>query len=344
MFKTYIRTDSSVKIGTGHVMRCLSLAEELRASGSGVSFVCREYEESLILFIETSGYKVHRLPASISERKEIPLVLEKLEQDTASSWIVVDHYELGKEWEEAVKSPERKILVIDDFEREHVCNIALNQNLSTKSERWNGLLLPKGCVKLLGPEYALLRPKFAGHKKARVREGKLEKALVFWGGSDIDNLSDMSVLALRAMEKNRPEIDVILGKTNPNKQSFYDKFSGEDGVNIFENVTDMASMMASADIFVGASGSIVWECSRMGLPMLIGVIAENQTDIALSLEAYGSAVNMGKAETLTAKKIGAAISYLQKYPDSLKKISKKAYGLVDGRGAEKVKQCMVNYQ
>jgi UDP-2,4-diacetamido-2,4,6-trideoxy-beta-L-altropyranose hydrolase len=182
-YKILIRTDASVQIGTGHVMRCLTLADELRGRGAEVIFVCREFDGNLCGYIEEKGYIVHRLPVSDATEQgdqniEIGLKhtawlgadcqtdVEQVEEiikdlESPPDWLVVDHYALDERWEECLRSYCKKIMVIDDLaDRPHNCDLLLDQNFYENLEsRYDGLVPPQ-CKKFLGPKYALLRPEF----------------------------------------------------------------------------------------------------------------------------------------------------------------------------------------
>ena len=57
------RVDSSLKIGAGHVMRCLALADGMKDMGAEAVFVCREHEGNLSKLIAERGFRVLGLAA-----------------------------------------------------------------------------------------------------------------------------------------------------------------------------------------------------------------------------------------------------------------------------------------
>ncbi len=161
----FIRTDASINVGTGHVMRCLTLADELRQKATDIRFICREGPGNLISYIGNRGYKIHQLPGEIdieTDRKLTKEILSKYE--TKLDWLIIDRYDIDISWEHPLGKYAKKFMVIDDLaNREHDCDLLLDQNYNKNENRYNGFV-PEDCIQLLGPEYAILHPQF---QKAR---------------------------------------------------------------------------------------------------------------------------------------------------------------------------------
>lgn len=221
------RTDASLTIGTGHVTRCLTLAKALRESGAQTLFICREHEGHLCNHIEEQGFAVHRLP---SPRKGfVPddvsahaAWLGATWQEDADStvaaitslqmkpeWLIVDHYGIDQRWEERLRPLVNRIMVIDDLaDRHHDCDILLDQNLVPDLEIRYDSLIPEGCTRLLGPDYALLQPIYAElHDRIPPREGPIRRTLISFGGADSDNLTGRALEAVISLK--RQYIDVV---------------------------------------------------------------------------------------------------------------------------------------
>ena len=155
------RTDASINIGTGHVMRCLTLADELRQKGTDINFICREEPGNLVRYIENRGYKVHQLPGGIDIETDRKLTKEILSNcEIKPDGLIIDHYDIDISYESPLRDHVKKVMVIDDLaNREHDCDLLLDQNYSNNEGRYNGLVRGN-CIQLLGPEYAILRPQF----------------------------------------------------------------------------------------------------------------------------------------------------------------------------------------
>ena len=194
-----IRTDASQQIGSGHVMRCLSLADSLRDFNSTVEFITRSHESNLDKLIENKGFKVYSLPNPSKYRVQQGLnkytswlgVQQDLDadetikilKDKSPDYLIVDHYALDYKWEHKLRSCTKKIMVIDDLaNRTHDCDVLLDQNYVLDQEgRYHKLLSPN-VIQLLGPKYALLRKEFEGISKDRQQSHETIKSVfIFFG-------------------------------------------------------------------------------------------------------------------------------------------------------------------
>ena len=232
-----IRVDSSQAIGSGHLMRCLTLADRLRDKGNSVSFISRQLPGNMIDFAEGKGYTTFRLPYVEAEFAALPIAthhqwlgtdwatdanqtLLALRGSAQIDWLIVDHYALDIHWEALMRPLVRRIMVIDDLaDRPHDCDLLLDQNLyEDMASRYDGRV-PEHCRKLLGPRYALLRPEFLEERqRLRARDGEVKRILMFFGGSDLCNETTKALEAWRLV--NRPDIavDVIVGGSNPHRE------------------------------------------------------------------------------------------------------------------------------
>ena len=235
MLKVVFRCDASILMGSGHVMRCLTLANELREQGADITLICRKHPGHLFDLIESSKHRLLRLPFAATsatgklahahwlgatQEEDSKQTVEALKTIERVDWLVVDHYALDVEWEAAIRSYTKHIMVIDDLaDRVHDCDVLLDQNLHrAEMETRYEKLIPPQCKKLLGPKYALLRPEF---KKARsnlkVRDGSVKRIFVFFGGSDPTNETGKALQAIQQLGRTDIAIDVVVGSTNPHQ-------------------------------------------------------------------------------------------------------------------------------
>jgi UDP-2,4-diacetamido-2,4,6-trideoxy-beta-L-altropyranose hydrolase len=352
-----IRADASVQIGAGHVMRCLTLADELRGRGAEAVFVCREFDGNLCGYIEEKGYIVHRLPVSAVQEQNIESGLkhaawlgtdwqtdarqvEEIIKDfnTPTDWLVVDHYALDERWEGYLRPYVKKIMVIDDLaDRPHDCDLLLDQNFYQNLEnRYDGLV-PFGCKKLLGPKYALLRPEFReARKNLRKRDGHVRRIMIFFGGSDPSNETAKALEAIRML--NRPDIavDVVVGSANPHKDKINELCAAMSNIAYHCQVENMAKLMADADLFIGGGGSTTWERCCLGLPGLIISTAINQNAIAVGCDQAGIGIHINKSKDISPHQIQIEIEKMFFNQTALLNVGKKAANIVDGNGADYV--------
>ncbi len=333
-----IRTDASVSIGTGHIMRTLTLAKKLKAKGRQISFISREYQGNLIDYIKEQGFNVYHLPAIKNPFPEIDAeqTIDILKQQTNTiDLIVIDHYAIDITWEKKIRPYVNKIMVIDDLaNRKHDCDILLDQNLYQNMESRYETLVPKTCKLLLGPKYALLREEFIeARKHRRKRTGKVERILIFFGGSDPTNETEKALQAIKKLDRPDIKVDVIVGKANPNKEKIKQLTETMPHVNYYCQVNNMAELMNRADLAVGAGGSTTWERCYLGLPTITVVIAENQKEITETLEIKKVIVNLGIYTEVSIETVYQAIIKAINNQQLLKDMEKNSLRIM-GKGTE----------
>lgn len=310
------RADASLDIGTGHVMRCLTLANALRNEGARCVFISREHPGNLLSLIRDQGFEALALPRESSVQPEnvekksshaawLGTSWAKDAQQTIAvlgpesiEWLVVDHYALDARWESALKGMSKKLLVIDDLaDREHDCDLLLDQNLGRISEHY-AHLVPVRCKVLIGPKFALLRPEFAESRPYSLNRRKaaaLKHLLISMGGVDKGNATALLLDSLLDCELPKDcRITVVMGPHAPwlaEVQERAERMPWPTEVRV--GVSNMASLMAESDLAIGAAGTTAWERCCIGLPTLTMVLADNQCDGATALEATGSILIIG---------------------------------------------------
>lgn len=356
--RVIFRVDSSVIMGSGHVMRCLTLADELRYLGAKVSFICRELQGNMCKFINRKGYEVFSLPyfkdfeLDILEtttwfgtdlKTEIRQMKEVLNAVQGVDWLILDHYAADIMWEKEMRPFVKNIMVIDDLaNREHDCDLLLDQNLyQNMAIRYKGLL-PKNCLELLGPEFALLRPEFREFKRlGKTRAGEINRVLVFFGGTDPTNETSKTLEAIKAIDQGfKFKVDVVVGQSNPNKEDIKRQCLELPLVTFYCQVENMAELMARADLAIGAGGVSTWERCCVGLPSLIISVAKNQVDISREAAKRGVGIYIGPSSEVSSKQIFKESLALLREPEVVNRFSKAASDLVDGLGATRVGQIL----
>lgn len=362
------RVDASLDIGTGHVMRCITLAEALREHGAECHFVCREHTGHLFDLIRQRGFPVSALPPCdpeelkaeekdkapqpvhanwlacdwVTDARQAGEILTELKPD----WLVLDHYALDSRWEVALQGLFGKLMVIDDLaDRAHVCDLLLDQNLGRKVDDYTQLV-PGHCSVLTGPQYALLRPEFAALREYSLKRrvsSSLKHLMITMGGVDQPNATGQVLEAL----KDSPlptdcRITVVMGSQAPWLSQVRDiALSMPWPTNVRVNITDMAHVMAESDLAIGAAGSTSWERCCLGLPTLLVVLADNQLSIAEALVASGAAVLLGNiSEKHFSTCLSEAITEFIGDAGALRTMSTTAARMVDGGGAEDLTRFM----
>lgn len=347
------RVDASLQMGSGHVMRCLALANQFREKGAEIIFVCREHPGHLFDLIESSKHLVLRLPfvAALAtgelahahwlggtQEEDARQSIEALKNIGHVDWLVIDHYALDVEWEAMMRSCAKHIMVIDDLaDRKHDCDVLLDQNYYRGMEGRYKNLVPPRCKNLLGPKYALLRPEFKEiRRNLKLREDIIERIFIFFGGSDPTNETRKALLAIRSLDMENILIDVVMGATNPHYEEVENLCAGMPEVKINRQVENIAELMSKADLAIGAGGSSTWERCCVGLPSLVWCIAENQLAIAKSADEIGVCVNLGKAENVTEIMAANALDDLLRNDEKRLHMKQNSLGVVDGEGVARV--------
>lgn len=333
-----IRADASVSIGSGHVMRCLALAEALKAARAKVAFVCREHEGNLCSLVQAARFPIFRLPdESATSGEDAEQTIEALGKAwSAADWIVVDHYGLDENWEKRIRRLGGRIMAIDDFTgRDHDCDLLLDQNVLPGTGSDYASRVPRSCRMLLGPQHALLRTEFARERaRLRPRDGELRRVLIFFGGSDPTNETSKALDGVLEFGRSGLAIDVVVGAANPHRDTVQRKCGTSPHASYHCQVGNMAELMAKADLSLGAGGSASWERCCLALPTIAAVLADNQARVAETLARQGALVNLGESGSLDATDYSTAIGRLDKA--ALREMSRVAGTLVDGRGADRV--------
>jgi UDP-2,4-diacetamido-2,4,6-trideoxy-beta-L-altropyranose hydrolase len=355
-----IRTDASLQIGSGHVMRCLTLADALKARGAECHFISRKHPGHLLEIIRQRGHAVTALPAGkpasaraddsvqqpahaawlgcdwSTDARRTCAILARLQPD----WLVVDHYALDQRWEEAVALHFRKLLVIDDLaDRPHRCDLLLDQNLGRQPEHY-AQWVPANCQVLTDPQYALLRPEFATLRpyslQRRQAQPALRQLLITMGGVDQPNATWQVLQTLKTCALPADcRITVVMGLTAPWLQSVRELAAQMPwSTEVVVNVTDMAQRMADSDLAIGAAGSTSWERCCLGLPTLMVVLAENQQPGAKALEAAHAARLIGAVSDIVTQLPLAACELIDSACQM--RMSLAASAITDGQGVDRI--------
>lgn len=321
MQNVVFRVDASLQIGSGHVMRCLTLAERLRSrENADILFITRDLEGNLIDLIREKGYSVAVLSRAdhsgsepltgygawltVTQKEDARETVAVLQKRSICQDLIVDSYAIDQLWEREIRPYVNRIVVIDDLaNRIHDCDILLDQNFYLdKEHRYKGLV-PSSCHCFLGPQYALLREEFYTLQKTlRVRTGALENVLVFYGGSD---LTDETSKALSAIAQSRLQayVHVIVGHRNPHREKIRRFCETHTGMSYHCQIDNIGTYMCLADVSFGAGGTTTWERCFLGLPTLVTAVADNQIKICEDCDRAGYIRFLGTADKVTKEQL-----------------------------------------
>lgn len=326
------RVDSSVEVGTGHLVRCLTVADKMNKANTEIIFLCRESNYSFQDTITSRGYQLYLLPFrpffNYKEDAQSTInVLKELEVDTC----IVDHYQIDIRWEQMLKRYVKKMVVIDDLaNREHDCDILIDHNFYMDYKARYNALVPKTCQTFLGPKYLILRDEFQQMKRSvRKRNGQVNHLLLFYGGSDPTNETEKALYALEQMSVPNIFIDVVVGKANPNRK-ILEKLCRRMNFNFHYQVNNMAELVYKSDLALGAGGVAMLERCYLGLPSLVTICADNQALGTADLEKYGAIWNLGYASEVDTSKMRESIERAIASEKEIMELSTRAMLLSDG--------------
>ena len=340
--KIVFRVDASNLIGSGHVMRCLSLAEALRSITNNIFFACLPQSGDATTLIENRGFAVYFLtpPTSIlnfnDDKGYLSWLTRSVAEDAAdficqvssADLVITDHYAIGVQWHGVIKSAFHcNIVSIDDLGRDHEADLIIDQTLGRQPELYKG----RGRV-LAGPEYALLAASFASRREDgldRVLSCDKPRVLIYMGGGDIHNVT------LKVLEALVGKIDgfytVLLSKAAEHYNTIKEWSAGKADVEHIGFVDDMATLMLNNDISIGAAGTSSWERACIGLPSILIPVADNQSEICLRLVGSGAAIAVDMESVSSQLKP----AFLKLY-EGWGGYSKASLSVCDGRGASRV--------
>jgi UDP-2,4-diacetamido-2,4,6-trideoxy-beta-L-altropyranose hydrolase len=326
-----VRADASPRIGTGHVMRCLALAQAWQDQGGQVHFALAGGAPGAQERLAREGAIAHQLGAQAGSAEDAREVV-RLARELGAAWLVLDGYHFGPDYQRAIKEAGFRLLALDDQGHPTgVADVLLNQNLYADEALYFGL--SRDTRLLLGPRYALLRREFLQQRGGRRDVPEVaRKVLVTLGGSDPENVTPRAVTALQRLGL---EAEVLVGMANPHLAEVEAAAHGSGRIRLRSNA-NVPELMAWADFAFAAAGSTCWELAFMGLPGLLVIQAENQAPVAASCHAAGIGRSLGWARAHTAESIAAALEAVASDRAFRANAAARGPALIDGEGARRV--------
>ena len=331
-----IRADASTKSGTGHVMRCLALAQAWQDAKGHAIFVTAAEPSAIESRLKLEGMEVAQLstqPGTIHDATQTAALARERE----AAWVVADGYHFGAAYQTRIKDAGLKLLFIDDHghSEHYFADIVLNQNLHAhealyvNKEPYTNLLL--------GPRYILLRKEFLKWRQWHQQiPAVAQKVLVTLGGGDADNVSLAVIQALNDIHIHDLEAKIIVGASNPHFKSLQHAVACIPcSIQVLENVDNMADLMAWADAAISAGGTTCWELAFMGLPNLVIITADNQYPVAKELHRLGAALSLGWHQSISMNDIRQELVRLLTAPELRMKMGQTGQKIIDGQGVHR---------
>ncbi len=336
-----VRADATVRSGTGHVMRCLALAQAWQHAGGDVIFAMAQCNSAIRERLRSERVELADIEAEPASAGDVRQTITAVRLHNAE-WLVVDGYHFSAYYLAELQNVCPLLAIDDNGELEfYSAELVLNQNVHACAEMYVNRA-PHTRL-LLGLRYALLRNEFAAYRNwARKVSARGTRVLLTMGGSDPKDLTPCIMSALADLSIDDLLIRVVVGGSAENRSGVAEKAERFPGrVEVMSNVANMAELMAWADLAIAGAGTTCWEMCLLGVPAVLVVVAENQRFIAEHLARIGAAVNAGSAESLDCSFVAHVTAELLENGDRRFKMSEAGRQLVDGLGSERVRAALL---
>jgi UDP-2,4-diacetamido-2,4,6-trideoxy-beta-L-altropyranose hydrolase len=325
-------SDAAPEVGGGHVMRSLTLAGALAAQGWRCAFLAPPFTASLL---DRFGAAVDRAPAADASPEAL---VEAARASGPHQAVLVDHFDMAAAHEERLRAVAPILAVVDDLaDREHAADLLIDCNLGRTASDY-AALTPAGAQLLLGPRHAPVRPEFAGARPAalarREHASGVARVLVALGLTDVGRVTAGVVRALLPVLGDR-RLEVVTGETSGSLPELRAAAAIDPRLSLRVDARNMAALMSSADLAIGAGGSSNWERATVGLPTLTLVLAPNQVPGTRRLAEAGATEAVDWGQGAGASELAAAFQRLIEDHDARDELGRRAAALCDGEGARR---------
>jgi len=331
------RVDASIRIGTGHLMRCLALAQKWQDSAGQAAFITTCQNDNLLQRLGKEGFGIHLLSSAYPDSPDEWDKTREIMAGYDNNWLVLDGYHFDEAYQQRIKGEGYKLLVIDDMAqlKHYYADIILNQNLHAGQLHYS---CQPDTRLLLGSEYVLLRREFLDYKKRQRNIPPVAKSLLItMGGSDPNNISLRVIQALRQVGISGIKATVIIGASNQNADVL--EVAAEASsipVCIIRNSDNMPELMANADIAISAAGSTVWELAFMGVPSIAVATTPVEEYLTEGLYKHGLFTNLNWVNGFSESQIIDALGKLISDREIRHNMSELGQSFIDGEGCERV--------
>jgi UDP-2,4-diacetamido-2,4,6-trideoxy-beta-L-altropyranose hydrolase len=339
----YVRADADSKIGTGHIMRCIALAQAWQDQEGEVTFISNCESEALRERIQREKFRFIPVGKVCCDPSDLTNTLSILRDKSADQkkWLVLDGYHFTPDYQRAIRDAGTRLLIIDDMNHlpHYHADILLNQNIHALDLKYH---CDEDTTLLLGTHYTLLRRVFSKYKdfKRQIPE-RAKNILVTLGGGDPDNVTLKVIEALKLLNEPDIAVKIIIGSANPHQAILRKALAPAHFVaELLINSLNMPELMAWADMAVSAGGSTCWELVFMGVPFLAIVLAENQRSIVVSLDTKNVAINCGDGNKITTEKFCKIFSNILCNREERALMYSQGSQLNDGNGSIRVYSSM----
>ncbi len=334
----YIRTDMNDKIATGHIMRCLSIANAVREYGEETIFILADEQAVEILKMQQYEYIVLHTKWDQMD-SELSILKQEIKKRNIKQ-ILIDTYQVTENYLKSLSEVVRTIY-IDDLNAFYypVDSIICYANYWEKFQ-YKEKYLDK--ILFLGTQYVPLKKEFSDCTAKKVKQ-EVENLLLLSGGTDPYDILDRLLQKIKKEQYKR--IDVICGVYYMKYEMMREKYFVYQNVYIHSFVTNMKECMDLADLVITAGGTTLYELCAVGTPAISYSIADNQLENVKKFQEDGIIDYAGDVRTDDV--IEQIDSYLNQYYGNQllrQERSLKMQKLVDGKGSKRIAEGLKNIE
>ncbi len=331
------RADASTKIGIGHIVRSLCLADGLKKRGIDSVYICKDYQGNLIGKIKQKGFDVVVLNQEADLKEDIDVTAQTIKEHKAD-FLVTDSYHIIGDYQREIREKVKLLVCIDDLAHTHFyANVLVNLNIGVSERDYQDKVEPYTHT-LLGTRYALLRDEFVQRRSnSKQVHPNTNNILVTLGGGDPYNQTLKIIKVLNSIKSLPVSVKSIIGPGYQHTSELKEFVENNcKHVEIIQNCQDIAEIMCWADLAISGGGGTCLELACLGVPNIIIVLVDNQIGVAKEFDKRGQSINLGWFEEVKECDIKKNVLELLNNLPKRKQMGQKGKELVDGLGVERV--------
>jgi len=340
--KVFIRSDASKIIGLGHITRCIALSQMIDDILK-ITFICRGNNSHVKQLILYYGYSYIAIPDDQSYYEEANNLGKYLDKN---SILILDGYNFNSEYQKKAKEYCYNLICIDDIHDYHFfADIVINYSFTAQEDEYSCEPYTKLC---LGSRYSLLRKPFLQNRHLKKDINKpLKNIMVAMGGSDITNQS-LKILKVLLKTRLNFEVNIVTSSLNPNiftlENWIQRKKKSKLRLHLLKNLNAEAmcyQFIRNDLLFTTGSVTAIEACS-IGIPMIVGIIANNQKDTVHAFEEFGVAYNINNYNDISVENLKSFFLRIINNNSKLNELIIQQKKLIDRKVKERLRQLLFN--
>ena len=334
------RADGNNSIGTGHIMRCLSLAIANQTQGGVSTIISYSDDTELLNRVKDANINLIHPNSSYSKKRDIEFTVRYIQQ-LPNAVMITDGYHFDEEYQISLKETGNTLVSIEDYVGHNFyhSDFIINQNIDAENLQYP---CQENTQLLLGTNYTILNPIFKSWGGfVPVTPKKATNILVTLGGSDFNNQTIKVINSLKTLTDHNFKTIVVVGSSNKNLTEIQKSLKHcAANIKLIINTKNMAQLIAESHLVLCAGGSTCWEVAFMGIPMINIIVAENQIMIANGIELKGGSRNLGWYKNVSEMTIAREIESLSTSYQERVGMTKVLQSMVDEQGTKRILEAL----